>query len=132
MPGHHLRGNRPASPGQRTHRGAALAACVGPARFALAARSCYPARGARVHQVPAAAAGLALPGPRFPGRESGGRLSGNAKRGPLGGVGRGIADRLGSCVRTVIGDECLHDLALPRLELAALFPPDPPWHRPTP
>jgi hypothetical protein len=121
----HLRCPRPSSrSGARGLRGAG--------RFALAARSCYPARGTRVHQVPAATAGLALPGPRLPGRESDGRLSGNAKRGPLGGVGRVIAARLGPCARTVIGDECLHDLALPRLELAALFPPDPPWHRPTP
>ena len=39
------------------HRGELLGACVGPARFALTARSCCPARSGRVHQVPAAAAG---------------------------------------------------------------------------
>jgi hypothetical protein len=36
----------PGAPGPL--RGVALAACVGSARFALAARSCYPVRGARV------------------------------------------------------------------------------------
>jgi hypothetical protein len=77
--------------------------------------------GARRSRSSGTDCGGRLGAARVPGRESGGRLSGNAKRGPLSGVRRGIAIRLSSCARTVIGDE-LHDLALSR-EHGGLVPP---------